>query len=69
MSMHLKGVPVNHLGVYTVASAPTTGVTLGATVYLSDALKGAETTGNGTGNLAFWDGAWKRVDTGAAVGA
>ncbi len=67
MSMHLKGVPVNHMGTYTVDTAPAKAA-IGSTAYFTDALKGSETTTNGTGNLAFWDGAWKRVDTGAAIG-
>ena len=38
--------------------------------YVSDALKAAETTGTGTGNLVFSDGSnWIRVDTGATAGA
>ncbi len=54
--------------VFTVATLPT-GVA-GDVVYVSNALKASETTGNGTGNLAFSDGtAWRRVDTGATIGA
>ena len=67
---NIKGVPVstNFAGAFTVDTAPT-GLPAGTTAYFSDALKAAETTGNGTGNLAFYDGSnWIRVDTGAAIG-
>jgi len=66
---NVKGVPVRHLGVFTVAALPTTAA-VGDIAFATDALKASETTGNGTGNLAFWDGtAWRRSDTGATTGA
>ena len=57
-------------GTYTVATLPAAASSTGSVLFASDALKASETTGNGTGNLAFSDGSdWIRVDTGAAVGA
>lgn len=53
---------------YAFASLPT-GST-GNTVYCTDCLKAAETTGNGTGNIVYYDGAnWIRSDTGANAGS
>lgn len=70
MSFTLKGAPVNHLGTFTVATLPAAASYAGATAFASNALKAAETTGNGTGNLVFSDGTnWIRVDTGATAGA
>lgn len=67
---NVKGVPVNHMGTFTVATLPAAASYEGCTAYASNALKASETTGNGTGNLVFSDGtAWRRVDTGATVGA
>lgn len=57
------------LPVYTVATLPSSAVA-GDVAYASNALKAAESTGNGTGNVVFYDGtAWRRVDTGATAGA
>lgn len=74
MAIFVKGIPSRHVGNYTVAALPTA-VTLptlevGDTAFATNALKASETTGNGTGNLVFWDGtAWRRVDTGATAAA
>lgn len=58
------------VGTYTVATLPAAADNTGALAFASDALKAAETTGNGTGNLVFSDGTnWIRVDTGATAGA
>lgn len=56
---------------YTVATLPTpSAANAGTVAYATDALKAAETTGNGTGNLVFSDGTnWIRVDTGATAAA
>jgi hypothetical protein len=52
------------------ANLPTASDNTGRIIFCSDALKAAETTGNGTGNLVFSDGSnWIRVDTGATAGA
>lgn len=70
MPRSLKGVQSRHLGTFTVATLPVTDLEAGDIAYASNALKAAETTGNGTGNLVFYDGtAWRRVDTGATAGA
>ena len=58
------------LTTYTVATLPAAASSTGTMAYVSDALKASESSGNGTGNVAFSDGSnWIRVDTGAAVGA
>ena len=56
---------------YTVATLPSaSSAGAGTILYASDALKAAETTSNGTGNLVFSDGTnWIRVDTGATAAA
>lgn len=56
---------------YTVATLPSaSSAGAGTILYASDALKAAETTGLGTGNLVFSDGTnWIRVDTGATAAA
>lgn len=55
---------------YTVATLPAAATNTGAVAFASDALKAAETTGLGTGNLVFSDGTdWIRVDTGATAAA
>jgi hypothetical protein len=74
MGIFTKGVESRHVGNYTVANLPTVAtlptLTAGDIAYATNALKAAETTGNGTGNLVFWGGAgWFRVDTGAAAAA
>jgi hypothetical protein len=52
------------------ANLPTASDNTGRIIFCSDALKAAETTGNGTGNLVFSDGSnWIRVDTGATAAA
>lgn len=57
------------LPTFTVATLPT-GFPAGALAYATNALKASETTGNGTGNVVFFDGtAWRRVDTGATAAA
>ena len=57
-------------GTYTVATLPTASSSTGMVLFASDALKAAETAGNGTGNLVFSDGSnWIRVDTGATATA
>lgn len=54
---------------YLFANLPAAASNAGDVVFCSDALKAAETTGNGTGNLLFSDGTnWIRVDTGATAG-
>jgi hypothetical protein len=54
----------------TVATLPSAAAHKGDVVFVTNALKASETTGTGTGNLAFSDGTnWCRVDTGAAVAA
>lgn len=66
---NLKGVPVRHLGVFTVTTLPAS-AEVGDTAYASDALKASQTTGNGTGNMVFFDGTnWIRVDTGVTATA
>ena len=51
------------------ADLPTASENPGRILFVSDALKASETTGNGTGNLVFSDGSnWIRVDTGATAG-
>ena len=48
--------PVN-LGVFTVATAPTTNVSIGSVAYISNGAQGNPV-------LAFWDGTnWLRCDT------
>jgi hypothetical protein len=74
MPVSNKGNPQHYLGSFTVATAPTTTthphLTAGDLAYFTNALNASETTGNGTGNMAFWNGSnWKRVDTGANIGA
>ena len=74
MSITIKGVEIRHLGTFTVATLPTTAtqatLAAGDIAYASNALKASETTGNGTGNLVFFDGtAWRRSDTGATATA
>lgn len=74
MPRHRKGVPFHNLGIFTVATlpTPTSFPTLGRGdyAYATDALKASETTGNGTGNMVFYDGTnWIRVDTGATATA
>lgn len=70
MPRSTKGIPNNHLGTFTVATLPATDVSAGDIAYASNALKASETTGNGTGNLVFYDGtAWRRSDTGATAEA
>jgi hypothetical protein len=55
---------------YTVATLPAATDEAGTILYASDALKGSETAGNGTGNLVFSDGTnWIRVDLGTTVAA
>lgn len=57
-------------GTYLFANLPAAASNTGAMVFCSNALKAAETTGNGTGNLLFSDGTnWIRVDTGATAAA
>lgn len=70
----IKGSPNNHVGIYTVATLPTaatlTSLQAGDIAFATNALNQAETTGNGTGNLVFWNGSsWRRVDTGAVATA
>ena len=51
------------------ANLPSATANIGRIIFCSDALKAAETAGNGTGNLVFSDGSnWIRVDTGANAG-
>ena len=74
MAQTIKGVPTRHLGNFTVATLPTTSASptlrAGDMAYATNALKASETTGNGTGNLVFFDGTnWIRVDTGATAAA
>lgn len=74
MGVYRKGFPSRHVGNYTVATLPTTStlktLEAGDTAYASNALKASETTGNGTGNLVFFDGTnWIRSDTGATAAA
>lgn len=74
MAITIKGIPTRHIGNFTVATLPTTStlptLEAGDIAYASNALKASETTGNGTGNLVFWDGtAWRRADTGATAAA
>jgi len=69
MPRYLKGMPVFHHGTFTVANLPTD-AEAGDVAFASNALKASETTGNGTGNLVFFDGSnWIRADTGATAGA
>lgn len=55
----------------TFANLPTASAdNEGYIYYVSDALKAAETTGTGTGNLVFSDGSdWIRVDNGQTAAA
>ena len=74
MPVSYRGVPTYMLGSFTVANAPTKANTptlaAGDTAYFTNALKAAETTGTGPGNMGYLTGsAWRRVDTGAAIGA
>lgn len=75
MPMSHAGSTIRHLGNFTVANLPTAStngyaLAAGDIAYATNALKASETTGNGTGNIVFWDGtAWRRVDTGATAGA
>lgn len=74
MARYIKGVPSRHLGNFTVATLPTAAslATLerGDTAFATNAMKASETSGNGTGNLVFWDGTnWIRSDTGATAAA
>jgi hypothetical protein len=66
---HIKGVR-QQLKNCTVAQLPNAALHKGDTVYVTNALRGAEATGSGSGNLAFSNGAiWIRVDTGIQVSA
>lgn len=74
MAITIKGIPTRHIGNFTVAALPTTStlptLEAGDTAYATNALRASETTGNGTGNLVFFDGTnWIRVDTGATAAA
>lgn len=69
-ALELIGVGENHLGTYTVATLPTTGVVAGNTAYASNGRKNAEGAGAGTGVMVFRDAsAWRACDTGATVAA
>jgi len=59
------------LGILDVGALPTaSAANRGAIAFSPDCRKASETTGNGTGNLVFSDGAnWIRVDTGAVASA
>jgi hypothetical protein len=68
--MPANGNNTVHGGTYTVSTLPPAANHTGDLVYVSNALKASETTGNGTGNYAFSDGTnWCRVDTGAVIAA
>jgi hypothetical protein len=65
----VKGHPNPNIGICTVATVPTD-VAAGDIIFVTNALAASQTTGNGTGNLAYYNGtAWMRVDTGVAIGA
>lgn len=63
-----NGTSALGIPTFTVAGLPTGAV--GDLAFATNGLNASETTGNGTGVLVFFSGTtWKRVDTGATVGA
>jgi hypothetical protein len=66
---NIKGVPTA-LGPVTFAQLPPAAQYRGAVVFCSNARRGAEGAGVGTGNLLFSNGTvWVRTDTGATADA
>ena len=66
----VKGHPNPNSGTCTVAAIPTTNLAAGDVIFVTNALVASQSTGNGTGQVAYYNGtAWMRSDTGVAIGA
>ena len=68
----VRNLPVFSIGICTFAELPTDPTTptsrLPRVMIVTDALKQGETTGNGTGTLAYYSNGWFRVSDDSAIG-